>query len=472
MVGAVMGRCGDTTASGKLAVVSWVDVGQPLRGLMALLPTIQGRLGIRYWQMWTAAAVSSVGDGLIFVAFPLLAASMTRDPRLVSGVVFAQNLPWLLLSLPGGALADRLERLRLMGLVDVVRGGVVVVAGVLVASGRMTIPLLYLMAFALGSLETAFMAAAHAALPSLVSRDRLQVANGYLWAAQTGGEDLIGPPIGAALFAAAASLPLFADGATFALSAVVLLLLARRRAAVEPRQDPHNWGGLGLKPALSWFMKRPLLMLLSGVVGFLALFQAMVTGVLVLLALERLHLSPTGYGLLLAGAAVGDVVGALVAARLDRIGASGILTGAAIIAALAYLLLGSTSSPVMAGLILGVESLAVACGSVTSTSLRQRVVPDELLGRIGNVFRTVIWGAIPVGALLGGVLGHRLGLRAPLLVAGGGQILLAVLTAGPLHRLVRDAGETRPVLDLTGSPSHTGSHAAVGGSEAPAGRGQ
>ena len=195
--------------------------------------------------------------------------------------------------------------------------------------------------------------------------------------------------------------------------------------------------GADMRSGLTFFRTSPLLRLLAVIVGGLAFCQAVVMGVLVLFAQDVLHLGAGGYGLFLGLGAIGNVVGALAASRVkDRFGTAPVLTGGALAAALAYLVVASTSSAAVATLMFVVEAFAVACGTVVTISLRQACVPDELRGRVGNVFRMFVFGAIPLGAVFGGLLAEAFGLRTPILVAGVAQAGLALLTAPALRAAV------------------------------------
>src|SRR3954468_4362838 len=160
-------------------------------------------LGTSYWQLWAASTISALGDGVALVAFPLLAAGLTRQPALIAGVAMAQRLPWLLLSLPAGALADRVDRRRLMSGIDGFRMAMLFGLAAAAATGHVTLPILYVAAFLLGAVDTAYSGAAHAATPALVGRDGLDRANGYLFSAKDGGENLAGPALCGLLFAVA-----------------------------------------------------------------------------------------------------------------------------------------------------------------------------------------------------------------------------------------------------------------------------
>ncbi len=430
---------------GAVAVVVGAAVGVPPEAAVA---PARRRLGRTYWSIWSAASVSSLGDGLAVVGFPLLAAAVTRRPTLVAGVVFAQRLPWLLCALPMGALADRLPRFRTMAAVDAVRGVIVAAVGVAAILGHVSLVVLYGSALALGVLETLFSAAAHAAVPAAVPPDELDRANGYLFASQTGGEQLAGPAAGGALYAMSASLPFIGDAISFAASAVMLLGPARG----EPDQPrPHGMarGRLRteMRDGLRTFLQQPVLRVLSLTVGGMAFCQSMVLGILVLYGLEDLHLSHAGYGLFLAAGATGNVLGALAASRIRaRFGTSAIILLGGTVAAIAYLGAGATSSPVLATSLFALEAWAVACGTVASMSLRQSCVAPELLGRIGNIYRTVIWGIIPLGTLAGGLVASGFGLRAAFYVAGVAQLVLLAAVGARLWRTVGAA--ERPILDL------------------------
>jgi MFS family permease len=310
---------------------------------------------------------------------------------------------------------------------------------------------LYAGAGGLGVLETLFSAAAHAAVPAAVPAEELDRANGYLFASQTGGEQLAGPAVGGALYAMSASLPFVGDAISFAASAVMLLGPARG----EPDQSrPHSMARRRLRTEMSdglrTFWQHPVLRVLSITVGGMAFCQSMVLGILVLYGLEDLHLGHVGYGLFLAAGATGNVLGALAASRVRaRFGTSAIILVGGTVAALAYLGAGATSSPVLATLLFAVEAWAVACGTVASMSLRQSSVAPELLGRIGNLYRMVIWGIIPIGTLAGGLVASGFGIRAAFYVAGVTQLVLLAGVGARVWRIV--AAAEQPVLDLRAS---------------------
>src|SRR5580693_8071483 len=199
--------------------------------------TASPRLGLNYWRIWWANAVSSTGDGAFVAALPLLAVTITRDPRLVSVVTAATYLPWMVLSLPAGALVDRYDRATLMWRAQAVQAAVVAVVTVLVIAREANIAVLGVAGLLLGSAEVVFSNAAQSVLPALVPPELLAKANGSQQISLTVGESFLGPPAGSLLFAAAAALPFGLDAASFAGSAALLARLPRSREdAGQPRQ--------------------------------------------------------------------------------------------------------------------------------------------------------------------------------------------------------------------------------------------
>jgi MFS family permease len=200
----------------------------------------------------------------------------------------------------------------------------------------------------------------------------------------------------------------------------------------------------------------------TGLVAALAFLQSMVMGVLVLLGTQELGLSHVAYGAFFAVGAAGGVAGGLLACRVRiALGTASSLTGAAVLAAGGYLLMATAPNAGVAALGFAIESFAVACGNVTTLSLRQSLVPDELRGRVGNVFRMCIWGGVPLGILTGGLIASGFGVRTPILVAGLVQLALAYKTARVLRERLWSAERAEVVIDLTGAITEGAAPASV-----------
>lgn len=381
-----------------------------------------------------ATAVSSVGDGLVLVALPLLALRSTTSALLISGLLVAARLPWLVVALPGGALVDRVDRRRLVTAVDVARALVVaaVAAGTLVTV--LPVEVLYGAAFLVGAGETLVSTAVRASVPLVGAEHDVLETNGKVNAARTAGSRFAGPGLGGLVFAVAASLPFLGDAVSYLVSAAILGTALPRggQGADRPPSTLRADIGTGLR----WFAASPLLRVLAGVVTAFAFCQAMVLAVLVLYATEDLHLGATGYGLLLAAAAVGDIAASLLARRIhDRLGAYVTIVVAGAAAAAGYLLLSWAATAYLAGGALALEAAATSLGNVATLSARHRIIPAKRFGLVNNAFRMPVTGCIPLGALAGGVLASVLGFHQTFLLAGMVQLAVLGLLARPLRRV-------------------------------------
>ena len=367
------------------------------------------------------------------VGFPLLALTLTSSPLLIAGVAIAGRLPALLCSVPAGALADRVSRRRMVVVVNVIRVAALAIFAAAVLGGHDDLPFLYATVFVLGAGDMAFSVATQASLPAIVLPAALPRANGYLSMADASGEQFVGPAIGGLVFAVARSLPFIGDAVTFVASA----LLVRKAIPVTPPRTGHTRFLAEIQEGLRWFAHHALLRLLALVVASLAFCQAMVFAEMVLYGSHQLHLGQVGYGLFFAGASAGNVLGSLAAGRIHaRLGPARCLIGAAILAGFAYLVLSVTSDVAAATSVLFVEAVGVAVGNVTTLSLRQRVIPPELLGRVGSAFRLLLYGLVPVGALASGLVTAEIGIRGAFRIAGAVQLLVVVLAAPAVVRRI------------------------------------
>jgi MFS family permease len=374
----------------------------------------RGGLGPEFRKLWTANAISNLGDGVTFVAGPLLAASLTRDPLLVAGLAFAQRLPWLLFSLVSGALVDRLDRRRLMATVDVARCLLLGLLGVAVLLDAATIPLLYAVFFAVGVAETLFDNASVSILPSVVARERLPKANGRLLGARVVAEDLAGPPLGGVLFAAAAAVPFLLDAGTFAAAAALVAAMRGRFRVERPEEAPPTTLRSEIAEGVRWLWRNRLLRILALAIGLMNVTLMATASILVLYAKERLGLGPAGYGLLFSSMAVGGIAASLVVERIvGWLGPATTMRVGLLIEASTHLVLALARSPLVVGAILALFGFHAITWNVTSISLRQELVPERLLGRVNSAYAVFSSGGTALGAVVGGLLARRFGLTAP-----------------------------------------------------------
>lgn len=381
-----------------------------------------------------AGAVNAVGDGACQTAVPLLAITVTDDPRLVSMVSAAALLPWLLCSLPFGVVADRNDRVTMMWRSQVVQAVLVAVVAVLAGFGSISILGLAALAAVMGCCDVLFGLCAQSVVPQLVPSELVPRANGRQTAVTTAGSLFVGPPLGSLLFGISVALPFGVDVGSFAISAALLATLPRLPRPAPTRQSMR----CSIVEGVRWLGRHRLLRALAITVGVNNFCGQLGNATLVLLATGTLHVSVTGYGLMLTGTAVGAVLGGIVNAGLvSRIGQPAALFTAMIGMATVYAGIGLSSSAVMLGILLALNGLLVTLWNIVTVTLRQRVVPPGLLGRVNSVYRLLGWGLMPLGALAGGQIAAAFGLRAPYLLAGLLRLVMVALVGGALLRGLR-----------------------------------
>jgi len=393
-----------------------------------------------YRLLFTASAVSNLGDGISALAFPWLATLITRDPVLIALVAAATRLPWFLFAIPAGVITDRVNRQRLMVQADVLRLLLTLgVVGLILSGPALPLPEsadqaftlilgLCAAAFLLGSAEVIRDNAAQTALPSIVAKDDLETANGQMWSIEQIMGQFVGPPLAGLLIAFAVPLPFAVDAVTFAIAAWCVWLIAMPARTATKLPDgfwPQMCEGI------AWIYAHKLILRLAIMLGVLNMLHMIAFTVLVLFSQEILELSAAGYGILLTAGAAGGVLGGLIAPRIvARYGVDKSVKLALVIFPLQYLTIFLTSSPYVVAASLFIGMLAAVLWNVVTVSLRQRTIPDELLGRVNSIYRFFGWGTMPIGAMIGGVLvavfepelGREAALRLPFLVGALGGL--------------------------------------------------
>lgn len=427
------------------------------------------RLGANYWKLWSASVVSNFGDGIAGVAYPWLASAITRDPVQIALIGVATRLPWLVFSLPAGVITDRADRKRLIAAMDVFRLAITLLVAFFVvmvsddlldpsaatgtAGGRAShLLVLYASALAFGFAEVLRDNAAQTLMPALVDTAQLERANGRLWGAEMVMNSFVGPPLGGLLIAVAFALPFFANAATFAISAVLILSLAGSyRASGTATSGVRRSFRVEIVEGVKWLWQHSLLRTMAIVLGVMNAMSMMALSTYVLFVQEILGLEAASFGVLLSAGAVGGVIGSLLASRVSqRIGPGSSLFTAIALSSATLAITGSTSSAVLVWAMFVIQSFAGVLWNVITVSLRQTIIPDRLLGRVNSVYRFFAWGMMPLGALLGGAVvavvegfaDRSAALRSPFWVAAGVYAILFVYVLPRLNTArIRQATE-------------------------------
>ncbi|MCP5088548.1 MAG: MFS transporter [Rhodobacteraceae bacterium] len=385
--------------------------------------------------LFSASAVSNLGDGISALAFPWLATLITRDPVMIATVAAAGRLPWLLFTIPAGVITDRFNRRHLMIQADLFRMIMTFVVVALILSSA-PLPLnqdtdilgmiaaLSAASFLLGAAEVLRDNAAQTVLPSIVDNSDLESANGQIWTIEQIMGSFVGPPLAGFLIAISVPVPFVFDALTFGFASLLLWSVTIKSNGPPVSLPPGFWPQL--REGVVWIWHHKLILRLAIMLGWLNLVSVMAVTVLVLFSQEILHLNAAGHGLLLTSGAAGGVAGGLLGPAItNRLGNQGALRFALALIPFPFLAIYLTESVFVVAAALFLEMFAALIWNLVTVSLRQRTIPENLLGRVNSIYRFFGWGLMPVGALLGGILvtlaepaqGRAEALRLPYLIA-------------------------------------------------------
>lgn len=424
------------------------------------------KLGRSYWRLWSATAISNLGDGISGVAYPWVASAVTRSPLLIAIAGFASRLPWLIFTLHAGVITDRFDRRKLIVAMDFARGVLTVVVGVIIFLNQESLPsldeltsitdlttnwtlylLLVFTAFLFGLAEVLRDNSAQTLMPSVVEKENLEVANGRMWSAESLTNSFIGPPLGSFIIAVAIYLPFFVDAGSFFLAVALIASIKGSFKPVKERtQEKINFKA-EIKEGFAWLWSHSLLRPMAIILGFMNGVGSMVGAAYILFAQEILHTSVFIFAVLGTAGAIGGVFGGLLAPKISqKIGSGPSLWLVLIIGPTGALVIGTTSSWQVAFIATVFETLAAILWNTITVSLRQSIIPTHLLGRVNSVYRFFAWGSIPIGMFIGGGLitigqhfySRDLALRSPYLLGAVLGLLIFIFAAPRLTTKAMD----------------------------------
>lgn len=376
-------------------------------------------LPANYWRLYGSSAISNLADGVFFILVPLIAVQLTQDPLLIAGLAVAGRLPWLIFVLFAGALADRLDRRVTMRNVQVFRALVVLALLGLAMADALVLPVLYVVALALGVAETLFDTAAQSIMPTIVEKDQLSNANGKLYGTELVMNQFVGPPLGGLLIGISLPLALGGIAVGYALAAIGLTLLV---GTFKPeRSGPKTRITTDIAEGFRYLWNHRVLRTLAIMVGVMNFAATATMAVFVLYAVAPgpMGLSEAQFGLFMTTFALGSVAGSFVAARLEkRFGRVPLLFVSVLVVSASTMIPGFTANPFAVGAGFVLTGVFVVVWNIITVSLRQRIVPDHLLGRLNSAYRLFAWGTQPIGALAGGAIASIIGLQMLFILAG------------------------------------------------------
>ena len=385
------------------------------------------RLGRGFRWLLASSWTSNLGDGIALAAGPLLVASQTRNAILVALAAMLQRLPWLLFGLWAGAVADRVDRRVLVVVSDVLRALVVAVLCLAIATGWVDVTVVLVTMFLYGVAEVFADTASGTLLPMLVEREDLGIGNARLQAGFLTTNQLVGPPLGAFLFALGAVWPFTVQVLCVALGAVLVARVATPAGAVRDLEGTHVRRDIA--DGLRWIMHHPPVRTLALVILAFNVTWGAAWSVLVLYSLDRLGMGEVGFGLLTTAAAVGGLVSTSAYGLIERrVALATIMRACLLLEVLTHLALALTTTGWVAISIMVVFGGYAFVWHTVSQAVRQRAVPQEFQGRVGSVYVVGLFLGLVIGQALGGVLAEQWGLTAPFwfAFAGSGVTLLVV----------------------------------------------
>ena len=382
-------------------------------------------LGKNYWRLFSAHAISNLGDGIAAIAYPWLASAVTRSPFLIALVAVASRLPWLIFTLPAGVITDRFNRGKIIVAMDIARGCLALLVAIVVTLESESLPklnevasltnletnlTLYLVlivtALLFGFAEVLRDNSAQTLLPSVVEKKNLESANGKLWSVEYVTNSFVGPPLGSFLLGIAIFLPFYIDSAAFFISAglIATLIPSLKKVDTEKKSEKLNFRA-EIKEGFTWLWSHELLRPMALILGALNAIGALTAAVFILFAQEILETSLFIFAVLGTAGAVGGSLGGILGPKISKkLGSGPSLYLTLISGPIITLIIGLSSSWHLFYLLTAISTVFAVLWNVITVSLRQSIIPSHLLGRVNSVYRFFAWGSIPIGTLLGGAL--------------------------------------------------------------------
>lgn len=393
-----------------------------------------------YMLLWSGQIVSSTGTRMTQLAFPLLVLAVSHSPALAGFAGALRALPYLLFSLPAGALLDRWDRKRVMIVCDTGRALSLASLPVAVAIGNLTVLQLFIVSLIEGTLFVFFNIAEVACLPNVVSKEQLSAATAQNEGA-TYTTALFGPMLSGLLYSLQDILPFLVDAISYAVSVISLCFIKIQFQQKRETEQRKLW--VEIRDGLGWLWHHPLIRFMAFFCGGINFLAASYTLRLIILA-QRLEASSITIGLIVACGGTGGVFGSFIAQRIQKRWSFGqVTTMIPCLWALLTMLYVLAPNPFALGAISFLIYTLWPIFNTVQISYRLSLIPDTLQGRVNSVYRLIAFGSEPLGLTFAGLLIQSVGIIATVLVTAGSFALLAI--SALLNTHVRYA---RPIVDV------------------------
>lgn len=399
-------------------------------------------MGPAFNRMWASSIVSNLSDGILIAAAPLLAISLTDSTVLISAIGAMVMLPWLLFAIPIGVLVDRIDRRFILAGANATRSAVVGLLALLIATEHVSIYWLLFSAFVIGVCEVAADTTAQSLIPQILEEKNFEKGNSRLQISETVIQGFVGAPLSGFIYAIAISLPFFINSLGFAISALLALSIPIKylqdvRSDNAPKEKKNFIADM--KFGIRYLYNEKVLRRLVVTTASIGVCYSMGTATMVLFIIEELELPKQLFGVILTIQGLGAIAGAFVAPRLsEKLGRSYVMTFGIVSSSVVLLLQGFSNNIYIFVALATFGGFAISQWNILLMATYQTVIPNELYGRIHGTRRTLVWGMMPIGSLLGGVLAHY-SLRLPMYVGGFIATGLAVLSIGFLLNISESA---------------------------------
>ena len=373
---------------------------------------------LAFKRLWTANIFTNLADGLGKTAFPLLAITLTRDPLLISIIGALAMLPWLLFAIPIGAIVDNVDKRKALATTNSIRMLIAAILALLITTEQVTIFWLYLVTFVVGICEVFADTTSQSLIPVIVKNKELEKANSRMEMTFTVFQDFIGAPIGGLLYAVAIAAPFIANSLGFLIAALLCLSMPLP-FLINKKEFTEKPGFIkDIKFGINYlFTHKQLLriVLITTTIGFCWAFAS---STMILYLVEDLNLNPKKYGFLLTFNGLIVLLGALAAPKTAKLIGRGLALALAIsISSITILAQGLVTNIWLFLIPNAINAFWLPHWNILLMSTYQRLIPQELYGRIHGTRRTLVWGMMPIASFLGGLLAKS-DLRTPWLIGG------------------------------------------------------
>jgi MFS family permease len=378
-------------------------------------------MGPAFNRLWAGSIVSNLADGVLIAAAPLLAITLTDSTVLISIIGAMVMLPWLLFAIPIGAMVDRVDRRLILAGSNALRSAVIGGLALSVATGHVTIYWLIAAAFVIGVCEVATDTTAQSLIPQILDEEHYEKGNSRLQISETVIQGFIGSPLSGFLYALAMWLPFLVNSIGYAVATLLALSIPIQylqdvRIKNAKENKPHFIEDI--KFGIRYLYNHKTLRRLVITTATIGVCYSMGTATMVLFIIKELELAPQYFGVVLTIQGVGALLGAIVAPKASkRFGRSIMMTLGIFVSSLVLLLQGFAPNIYIFVALATLGGFAISQWNILLMATYQTIIPNELFGRIHGTRRTLVWGMMPIGSLLGGVLAH-FSLRLPMYVGG------------------------------------------------------